>query len=175
MPGGQRPHGGHPLVHLLPEQHAAPAGLGPLADDDLDGVGLAEVGRDRSRSATAGPGRRAATRPCAPRASCRRRRWWSRCPTAVAARPRASLAEADSAPKLMPAMVMGMSSSRGSGAVPAAEHGAGLAALAVALERVARDRGGQEDEIVEGRDLPAGAQASDRVAARCRPSRGCGR
>ena len=34
-------------------------------------------------------------------------------PTAVAARPRAVLAVADSAPKLMPAMVIGMSSSTG--------------------------------------------------------------
>ncbi len=34
-------------------------------------------------------------------------------PTAVAARPSASLALADSAPKLIPAIVMGMSSSSG--------------------------------------------------------------
>ena len=37
----ERAHAGHPLVDLLAQQEAATAGLGPLADHDLDGVGLA--------------------------------------------------------------------------------------------------------------------------------------
>ncbi len=41
----QRAHLGHAIGDLLPEQHAAPAGLGALADDDLDGVGLAQIVR----------------------------------------------------------------------------------------------------------------------------------
>ena len=43
MPDGQRPHPGDPFGDLLAEQHAAAAGLGALAEDDLDGVGLAQV------------------------------------------------------------------------------------------------------------------------------------
>ena len=40
---GQRAHVRDALGDLLAEQHAAAAGLGALADDDLDGVGLAQV------------------------------------------------------------------------------------------------------------------------------------
>ena len=61
-------------------------------------------------------------------------------PISVAARPSASFTLADSAPKLMPAMVIGMSSSIGFFAkrVPSTVLVAAL--LAVALERVARQR-----------------------------------
>ena len=40
---GQRAHLGDAVGDLLAEQHAAAAGLGALADDDLDGVGLAQI------------------------------------------------------------------------------------------------------------------------------------
>ncbi len=58
----------------------------------------------------------------------------------------------------MPAMVIGMSRSRGSATVPTAEHRAGLAPLPVALERVAGDRGGEEHQVIEGGDGPPRTQ-----------------
>ena len=165
MPGGQGAHGGHPVVDLLAEQQAAAARLGPLADHDLHRVGLAEVGGveavarrqdlvDEQRRGLALLGGHA-----------RRRRWWCEVPTSVAARPRASLAEAERAPKLMPAMVMGMSSSSGLAPWRPPSTVRGVAALAVALERVARHRRGEEDEIVEGRELAPGAEPADGVVA----------
>jgi len=39
----QSAHAGHALGHLHAQQHAATARLGALAEDDLDGVGLAQV------------------------------------------------------------------------------------------------------------------------------------
>ena len=84
-------------------------------------------------------------------------------PTSVAARPRASLADAESAPKLMPAMVIGISSSDGPAGVPGAERCCRVAAFAVALERVAADRCGQEHQVVEGREFAPGPEAADRV------------
>jgi hypothetical protein len=42
--GGQGAHAGDPVGDLLPEQHPAAAGLGALAEHDLDRVGLAQVG-----------------------------------------------------------------------------------------------------------------------------------
>ena len=106
--GGQRAHVGDALGDLLAEQHAAAAGLGALADDDLDRVGAAQVVRvhavargqqlvDEDRrmaalllghAAVAGGGRGA--------------------DLAMAPRPSASLACAESEPKLMPAMVTGI-------------------------------------------------------------------
>ncbi len=41
--GGERAHLGHALGDLLAEQHAAAAGLGALADHDLDGVGAPQI------------------------------------------------------------------------------------------------------------------------------------
>ena len=41
----KRPHGRDARAHLLPEEHAAAAGLGTLADDHFDGIGLAQVVR----------------------------------------------------------------------------------------------------------------------------------
>jgi hypothetical protein len=40
---GQRPHARNAGIHLLAEQHAATAGLGALADHDLDCIGTAQV------------------------------------------------------------------------------------------------------------------------------------
>ena len=72
--GGQGPHLGDPLGDLLPEQHAAAARLGSLADDDLDCLAGAQMARGRSRSARAIPDRRGfSTRRALPR-SCRHRR-----------------------------------------------------------------------------------------------------
>ena len=96
-------------------------------------------------------------------------------PTAVAARPSASLAVAERAPKLMPAMVIGISSSSGRAPCRPPEDRARLAALAVPLQRVARHRSGEEHQVVEGR-APSGAPpARGSGTGRCRPFRGCGR
>ena len=65
-------------------------------------------GRGSCRSARAGPDRPAATNARAPPPSCRRRRSWWTCRRCEAPRPSASLACADSEPKLMPAMVIGI-------------------------------------------------------------------
>ena len=164
MPGGQRAHGGHPLVHLLAEQHAAAAGLGALPDHDLDRVGLAQVGRveavarrehlvDEQRrglallgghAAVAGGGRGADLGGGPPERLLGRGRQ----------RAEAHAGDGDRDVEL-----------ERLGAVAGAEHGRGLAALAVALERVARHRRREEDEVVEGGELAAGAEPADRVLA----------
>ena len=120
--------------------------------------------RGSCRSGTAAAGRRGSSSARAPPASCRRRPWWSTCPPRVAPRPSASFAGADSAPKLMPAIVIGIFSSSGLLREARAERDVGVAALAVALERVARDARAQEEQVVEMRH-----------AAAWRRSRGCRR
>ena len=71
-------------------------------------------------------------------------------PTSVAARPSASFAFPDSAPKLMPEMQTGVE--RVTGLDDAgAEHRCGLAPLPVALEGDARERARDEREVVEVR------------------------
>ena len=51
-------------------------------------------------------------------------------------------------------------------AVPRAEDGAGRAALTVALQGVPGRRRGEEDEVVEVRDLAPRPEAADRVPAK---------
>ena len=84
-------------------------------------------------------------------------------PISVAPRPSASFAGADSAPKLIPAIVTGIFSSSGFFAKPRAERDVRVAALAVALERVARDARAEEEQVVEVRHLALGAEAADVV------------
>ena len=86
-------------------------------------------------------------------------------PAIVAPRPSASFASADSEPKLMPAMVIGILSSIGFLAkrVPIIDIGAAF--LAIALERIARDRGAEEQQVVEMRQLALGAGATDIINA----------
>ena len=109
----QRAHLGDALGDLLPEQHAAAAGLGALPDDDLDRIRLAQVVGVHAVARRQHLVDEDLANARAPPASCRRRRSWSRCRPRVAPRPSASLACADSAPKLMPAMVIGILSSIG--------------------------------------------------------------
>ena len=74
-------------------------------------------------------------------------------PAALAPRPRASFAGPDSAPKLIPAIVIGMS--RWSGFLAwRRQRDVRVAALAVALERVARHAGAEEEQVVEVRHRP---------------------
>ena len=84
-------------------------------------------------------------------------------PTSVAPRPSASFAGAESAPKLIPAIVIGIFSSSGFFAKRVAEHDVRVAALAVALERVARDARAEEEQVVEVRQPPLRAEAADVV------------
>ena len=93
-------------------------------------------------------------------------------PTSVAPRPSASFAGADSAPKLMPAIVTGIFSSSGFLREPRAEDDVGGAALAVALERIARDRRAEEEEVVEVREAPLRAEPADVVDALGAPRAG---
>ena len=86
-------------------------------------------------------------------------------PMAVAARPMASLALAPSAPKLMPAMVMGILSSIGFLAKRVPRCHISGAFLAIALQGIARDGGAKENEIVEGGQLALGAIAADFIEA----------
>ena len=105
---GQRAHLGDALGDLLAQQHAAAAGLGALPDHDLDRVGLAQLVRlhavargqhliDQHLGML-----RALPRVMPPSPVV------VEVPTAEAPRPSASLAGADSEPKLMPAMVIGI-------------------------------------------------------------------
>ena len=86
-------------------------------------------------------------------------------PTSLAPRPSASLAGPDSAPKrhagdgdrdIKVQWVFG---------VPVAEDDVGAAPLAVALQRVARHRRAEEQQVVEVRQRPFGAPAADVVDA----------
>ena len=86
-------------------------------------------------------------------------------PASVAPRPSASFACAESEPKLMPAMVIGIFSSIGFFAMARAEHDIGAAALAIAFERIAGDRRAEEKQVVEVRQLPLRAGAADVVDA----------
>ena len=93
-------------------------------------------------------------------------------PTALAPRPSASLAGADSAPKLIPAIVIGIFRWSGLLGVAVAEHHVGVAALAVALERVARHAGAEEQQVVEVRH--ARAWRRSRGCRRCPRARRAG-
>src|ERR1700712_5367313 len=98
-------------------------------------------------------------------------------PTSLAPRPSASLAGAESAPKLMPAIVIGIFSSSGfwpgrgpvvTWRVARADRDRRVAALAVALERVAGHARAQEQQIVEVGESSLGAEAADVVDALAR-------
>ena len=87
-------------------------------------------------------------------------------PTSVAARPRASLARADERAEAHAGNGDGDIELEGVRPVAATEHRLRLTALPVALQRIAGDGCREEDEVVEGRELPAGAEPTDGVLAR---------
>ena len=103
----QRAHLGHALGNLLPEQHAAAAGLGALPDHDLDGVGLAQIVRVHAVAR----GQQLIDQDFRMLALFRRHAAVAggrRCAHGGRAAPSASLAGAESEPKLMPAIVTGI-------------------------------------------------------------------
>ena len=65
----------------------------------------------------------------------------------------------------MPAMVIGICSVIGFFAWRRAERHVGAAALAIAFERIAADRGAEEQQVVEMRQLALRAEAADVVDA----------
>ena len=168
MPSRQRAHLGHAVGDLVAEQHPAAARLRALADDDLDRVGAAQVVGVHAVAR----GQELVDERC---------REWPRSsgvmppspvvvdvPTSLAPRPSASFAGAESAPKLMPAIVIGIFSSSGFFACRVPEHDVGVAALAVALERVARHARAQEQQVVEVGEAALRAEAADVVDALAR-------
>ena len=157
-------HPGDPLGDLLAEQHAAPARLGALADDDLDRVGPAQIvgvhavarrqdlidqGLGRApfflgHPAVAG-GRAGAHRGAGPA---------DRLLGVGAERAEAHPRHGDRDRKL-----------DRPGGEAVAEHHAGVAALAIAFQRVARHRCAKEQEVVEARQMALGAETADLVDA----------
>ena len=75
--GRQGAHPGDALGDLLAEQHAAAAGLGALAEHDLDGVGTAQVVGVHAVAVRQVLVDQRLGVPALLRASCRRRRWSS--------------------------------------------------------------------------------------------------
>ena len=147
---------------LVTEQHPAAAGLRALADDDLDRVGLAEVvgvhpvagGEqlvDEDLRVAALLGRHAAV------AGRRRGAHLGRAASERLLRGRGEGAEAHARDRDRDLQLQRLLRE------PGAERDVGVAALAVALERVAGDAGAEEEEVVEVRHLALGAEAADVV------------
>ena len=161
---GQVAHLRHPIGDLLPQQHPAAAGLRALPDDDLDRVGPPQVlgvhavaRRQQlidqrlggqallgSHSAVTRRGARPHRRGGAPERLLR----------VGGERAEAHPRDRDRDLQLERPL-------REAGA----EDDVGVAALAITLERVARDAGAQQQQIVEVRDLPLRAAAPDVVDA----------
>ena len=161
---GQGAHTRDAFGDLLPEQHAATAGFGALAEHHLDGVGLAQVvgvhpvarrkvlvdkvfalsAFLRRHPAVAGGGGRAdlAGAP----AQCLLGR----------AGQRAERHAGDGDRDIKVQRVFG---------VAVTEHDVGAAPFAVTLEGIARHRRAEEQQIVEMRQRPLGAPAADVVDA----------
>ncbi len=165
MPGRQRPHLGDAVGDLLAEQHPAAAGLGALAEHHLDRVrGPQVVGVHpvpaREQLVDERLGLAALLVGHAAVAGRRRR------PDLTGTAPEGLLglgrerAEAHAGDRHGDVEVQGP---RG---VAVAEHDVGVAALAVALERVARHRRAEHQQVVEVRYGALGAPAADVVDAR---------
>ena len=167
MPGGQVAHLGHAVGDLLAEQDPAAARLGALADDDLDRVRAAQVvgvhpvargqqlvderlgrGALLGRHAAVAGRRRGAhrARAAAQRLLGRRRE-----------RAEAHAGDGDGDVELERAL-----------GVAGAEHDVGVAALAIALERIARDARAEQQQVVEVGEAALGAEAADVVDALAR-------
>ena len=163
----QRAHLGHAVGDLVAEQHAAAAGLGALADDDLDRVGAAQVvgvhpvarGQQlvdeqvgvaallRRHAAVAGRRRGADLARAAPERLLGGRR------------ERAEAHAGDRDRDLQLERLLGVARAQRDGRV---------AALAVALERIARHARAEEQEVVEVGEAALRAEAADVVDALAR-------
>ena len=159
---GQGPHLGDAVADLLAQQHAAAAGLGPLAEHHLDSIGLPQVvgvhavarGQKlidqnprlfallRRHSAVAGRGARAhLTSAAAERLFGLRRQ-------------RAKAHPRDGYGDVEVDRVFG---------IARAQHHIGVAALAVAFQRIARHARAQKDQVVKMGHPALGSPAADIV------------
>jgi hypothetical protein len=155
-------HLGHAVGDLLAEQHPAAAGLGALADHDLDRVGAPQVvgvhpvarGQqlvDERFGVQALLGRHAAVTGRRARPQLRRA-----APEGLLGL-RAQGAEAHAGDRDRDLELQRL------GREAVAEHDVGVAALAVALERIARHARAEEQQVVEVRHAALGAPAADVV------------
>jgi hypothetical protein len=162
--GGKAAHRRHPVGDLVAEQHAAAAGLGALPHHHLDGIGPAQIDRvhavarrqilvdERLRvaalllrhAAVAGRGRGAGERRPAPQCLLGLGRQ----------RAEAHAGNGDRDPELD----RPLGEARADGDV-------GAAFLPIPLERIARDRCPEEQQIVEMRQLALGAAAANIINA----------
>ena len=165
MPFGQVAHLGDALGDLLAQQHAAAARLGALADHDLDRVGAAQIVRVHAvarRQILIDEDLRMAALLLR---SCRRRRLCVEVPgqrRAAAERflgRRRQRAEAHAGDRDRNFQSIGLFAKRAPSTTSVA------AFLAVALQRIARHRGAEEQQIVEMRQLALGAAAANVVDA----------
>ena len=157
-------HLGHALGDLHAQQHAAAAGLGPLPHHHLDGiaaaqiVGVEAVARGQHlidqglgglalllRHAAVAGGAGGADLGAGPA---------DRLLGIGAQRPEAHAGDGDG--DLQMDRLLGEAG---------AEPDVGGAFLAIALEGIAGDRGAEEEQIVEGRQLALGAEAADLIEA----------
>ena len=159
---GQGPHLGDAVADLLAQQHAAAAGLGPLAEHHLNGIGLAQVvgvhavarGQKlidqnprlfallRRHPAVAGRGARAHL------AGTAAERFFG------LRRQRAKAHSRDGNGDVEVDRVFG---------VARAQHHIGVAALAVAFQRIARHARAQKDQVVKMGHPALGPPAADIV------------
>src|SRR6202035_5506716 len=161
-PGRQGAHLGDPLGNLLPEQHAAASRLRALANDDLDrlaGAQMARVEAIARRQYLVDEDFRLAALFLAHAAITGRRAGPNRA-GAAAERPLgigAERAKAHSGDRDRDLQFDRLCRETG------AERQVGGAALAIAFERVARDRGAEQYEVVETRQRAQSAEAADLV------------
>ena len=161
----QRAHGRDAIGNLLPEQHSAATRLGALSDDDLDGIGapdliglhaiargkilIDEQARRRAlffrHAAIAGRRRRADSRRAAPQRFLRRAR----------ERTEAHTCDRDRDLEL-----------DGLLREARAEHDVRAALLAISFERIAADRGAEKQQIIEVRQFPLRAEATNVIDTR---------
>ena len=164
MPGGSVRISATRSLTFWPEQHAAATRLGALPDHDLDGVGGLQVGQiepvpGRQALVDQQPGRLALLRGHAAVAGggggahrgCR--------PAQRLLGVRGQRAEAHPGDRDRDRQL------QRAARAPGAEHGGGVAALPVALQRVPGQRRGQEHQVIERRQLPLGAPAAYLVPA----------
>src|SRR6516164_8636584 len=149
-PGRQGPHLGHPIGDLLAEQHAATARLCALANDDLDRLadpqvrGIEAVARGQyliDEDVRFGTFLLAHPAVAGRRAGADRTRTTAERTLGIGAE-RTEAHAGDRDRDIQLDRFLGKTS---------AEGHVGRAALAVAFERVARDRGAEQHQIVEAR------------------------
>ena len=161
---GQGAHFRHPVGYFLPEQHAAAARLGPLANHHFDRIGFSQIVRVHPvarRQILIDQGFRLAA--------------FLGCHAAVAGRRRGSGDRRAATQRFLGLRRKRAETHAGDGdrdvesdrffGISGAEHHLGAASLAIAFEWIARHRRAEKQQIVEMRHPPLGAAAADIVNA----------